>query len=180
MIVVRRALEEGFEVVPVPGPSAFVAALSVSGLSTEEFMFIGFLPSKKMQRQKRLKELSLEPRTLVFYESPHRVVDTLIDMEEIFGKERKAVVVKELTKLHEEILRGGLSRVLDELEETTIAGEYIIILEGKAKEVMSLDEALDEVKALMKKGMGRKEAVKTVASEYGLSKKELYGRSLQR
>lgn len=177
-VLVGRALEEGVEVVPVPGPSALVAALSISGLSTEEFTYIGFLPSKRGQRQRKLGDLSLEPRTLVFFESPHRVVDTLIDMEKMLGN-RKTALVKELTKIYEEVYRGGLSDILDTLEEATIAGEYVIIVEGKQKGEMSLDEAVDEVRALMKKGLGRKEAVRTVASEYGISKKELYERSLK-
>jgi 16S rRNA (cytidine1402-2'-O)-methyltransferase len=177
-VLIREALEKGIDVIPVPGPSALITALSISGLSTEEFTFIGFLPSKKGPRQRRLKELALEPVTLVFFESPHRIVDTLIDMEEIFGN-RKAAVIKELTKLYEEVYRGGLSEILDRLEEETIAGEYAVIIEGKEKGEISPDEALAEVAALMKKGLVRKEAVKTVAGQYGISKKELYDRSLK-
>jgi 16S rRNA (cytidine1402-2'-O)-methyltransferase len=177
-VLVGKALDEGVEVVPVPGPSALVTALSISGLSTEEFTYIGFLPSKRGQRQRKLGDLSLEPRTLVFFESPHRVVDTLIDMEKMLGN-RKTALIKELTKLYEAVYRGGLSEILDTLEDETIAGEYVIIVEGKEKGEMSIDEAVDEVRALMKKGLGRKEAVKTVASEYGISKKELYDRSLK-
>ncbi len=179
-VLIREALAEGIEVVPVPGPSALVAALSVSGLPTETFTFVGFLPSKKNQRKQILKDLSLESATLVFYESPHRVVDTLIDMEEAFGKEREAALTKELTKVHETVLRGTLSEVLDELEETTIAGEYVIIVKGRDKGHVSAEEALEEVMALIKKGMGRKEAAKTVASQYGLSSKELYDGSLKK
>jgi 16S rRNA (cytidine1402-2'-O)-methyltransferase len=176
-VLIGKALGEGVEVVPVPGPSALVTALSISGLPTEEFTFIGFLPSKKGARQRTLRELSLEPRTLIFFESPHRVVDMLIDMEEAFGN-RRAAVIKELTKMHEEVYRGGLSDILDRLEEATIAGEYVVVVEGKEKGEMPLEEALDEVGALMKKGLGRKEAVRTVAEQYGLRKKELYEKSL--
>jgi 16S rRNA (cytidine1402-2'-O)-methyltransferase len=177
-VLISRALAEGIDVVPVPGASALTAALSISGLSTEEFTFVGFLPSKRTHRQKKLAELALEPRTLVFYEAPHRILDTLIDIEEIFGN-RKIAVIKELTKMYEEVIRGKVSEVLDRLEKSTIAGEYVIVIEGRTKQKVSLDEALSEVMSLMKKGMGRKEAVKTVASQYGLSKKELYDRSLQ-
>jgi 16S rRNA (cytidine1402-2'-O)-methyltransferase len=177
-VLVKRAIEEDIPVVPVPGPSAFVTALSISGLSTEEFTYVGFLPSRKGQRQRILKDLSIEPRTLVFYESPHRIVDTLIDMEEAFGGDRRAAVIKELTKLHEEGYRGGLSGILDALEEAVIAGEYVVIVEGKKKGPLTLEEALEEVGALMKKGKGRKEAVNIVAAQYGLSRKELYARSL--
>jgi 16S rRNA (cytidine1402-2'-O)-methyltransferase len=178
-VLIKRALEEGLSVVSVPGASALIAALSISGLSTEEFTFIGFLPAKKTQRQKVLKELSLESRTLVFYEAPHRILETLSDMMEIFG-ERRAAVVKEVSKIHEEVLRGNLYEILDRLEEYTIAGEYVIVVEGRAEEKrLTTDDALSEVSALMKKGLGRKEAVKKIAETYGLSKKELYDKSLK-
>lgn len=180
-VLIRRAIEEGINVMPIPGPSALITALSVSGLSSEEFVFVGFLPAKAIQRQKKLKELLLERRTIIVYEAPHRILDTLSDMEEILGAEthkRKAVLVKEITKMHEEILRGTVSEILNLLEDKAIAGEYVIIIEGRKKESVSIDEAMTEVKSLMKKGKGRKEAVKIVAEEYGLSKKELYDRSL--
>jgi 16S rRNA (cytidine1402-2'-O)-methyltransferase len=177
-VLIRRALEEGIEVVPVPGPSSLLTALSISGLPTEEFTYIGFLPGKRGPRQRVLRDLALEPRTMVFFESPHRVIDTLIDMEDIF-KDRPAALVKELTKLHEQVFRGGLSSILDRLEEAAIAGEYVIVVGGKEKEALSLDEALAEVAGLMKRGLGRKEAVRTVAGQYGLSKKDLYDRSLE-
>jgi 16S rRNA (cytidine1402-2'-O)-methyltransferase len=177
-VLIKRAIDEGIDVVPIPGPSAAIAALSVSGLSTEEFTFIGFLPPKAAQRQKRLNKLALEPRTLIFYEAPHRIFETLKDMEEIFGQ-RQAALAKEITKMHEEILRGTISEILDILKTRTIAGEYVIMVEGMKKKDVSIDIALDEIKALMKKGKGRKEAVKIVAEAYGLSKKELYDKSLE-
>lgn len=177
-VLIRKAIHEGIDVISIPGPSALISALSISGLPTEEFTFIGFLPQKESQRQKVLKELSLEHRTLIFYEAPHRIFEALQDMEEIFG-ERKAAIIKEITKIHEEALRGSISDILDKLEKTTIAGEYVIIVEGKKKEEVSFDEALGEVRAFMKKGRGRKEAAKMVSELYGLSKKELYDRSLE-
>lgn len=178
-VLIKRALEEGLGVVSIPGASALIAALSISGLSTEEFTFIGFLPARKSQRQKILKELSLEPRTLVFYEAPHRILETMSDMKEIFG-ERKAAVVKEISKIHEEILRCSISEILDKLERSTIAGEYVVVVERRAEETrLTTDDAISEVRALMKKGLGRKEAVKKVAEAYGLSKKELYDKSLE-
>ncbi len=178
-VVVRRALEEGYEVEAVPGPSALVAALSISGLSTEEFTFMGFLPSKSGSRGRALKDLSLEPRTLVFYESPHRIVDMLIDLEKVFGKERRIALFKELTKFFETVYRGTVSEVLDRLENDTIAGEYVVAVEGHARQEASEEEALQEVAALMKRGLGRNEAVKTVARQYGISKKDLYALSLE-
>ena len=176
-VLIKKAIEADINIIPIPGPSAVIAALSASGISAEEFTFIGFLPPKESHRQKRLKELSLEMRTLIFYEAPHRIFETLADMEEILGQ-RKAALVKELTKIHEETIRGNLTDIVDALKNHTIAGEYVIIVEGKLKESLTADEALDEVKALMKKGKGRKEAVKIVAEAYGFSKKVLYDRSL--
>lgn len=176
-VVIRKALDEGFDVIPVPGPSALIAALSVSGLPLREFTFVGFLPSKKTQRRKTLEELSLEKRTLVFYEAPHRIIETLKDMYDIFGN-RNIAVFKEITKLHEEVFRGTLEKVISEIEGSTIAGEFVILIEGKGEKGVSLEDALKEVTSLMKKGKGRKEAVSIVSEAYGLSKKELYDRSL--
>jgi 16S rRNA (cytidine1402-2'-O)-methyltransferase len=176
-VLIKRAIEEQIDLIPIPGPSACISALSVSGLSTEEFTFLGFLPSKVGQRQKRLSELKHETRTLCFYEAPHRLMQSLSDIREILG-ERRAVLAKELTKLHEEVLRGTIPEVIQALESRMIAGEYVIIVEGFHQERLSIDEALFEVNSLMKKGLGRKEAVKTVADSYGISKKELYDKSL--
>ena len=176
-MLIKRAVEEKIDIIPVPGPSAFIAALSVSGLPTEEFIFVGFLPPKSGQRLKRLSELKHEAKTLIFYEAPHRLEEALSDAMEIFG-ERKAALAKEITKLHEEVLRGTLSEILHVLQSRMIAGEYVIVIEGFNAERPSIDEALHEVLSLMKKGLGRKEAVKTVAEGYGISKKELYDKSL--
>lgn len=177
-VLIERAVREGISVVSVPGPSALVAALSISGLPIKEFTFVGFLPPRKSQRQKMLRELSIEKRTLVFYEAPHRVLETLGDMSEILGG-RNAALVKEITKIHEEALRGDISDILGMLDDKTIAGEYVIIVEGKKREDVSFEDALLEVKSLMKKGRGRKEAATLVSEQYGLSKKELYDRSLE-
>ncbi len=176
-VLIKRAIEQKIDLISIPGPSACISALSVSGLSTEEFTFLGFLPSKSGQRLKRLNELKHETRTLIFYEAPHRLVQTLSAMREILG-ERRAALAKEITKLHEEVLRGTIPEVIQALESRMIAGEYVIIVEGFQQERLSINEALCEVNSLMKKGLGRKEAVKTVAEGYGISKKELYDKSL--
>ncbi len=178
-LLIRKAIEEGIRVVPVPGPSAVIAALSLSGMPTEEFTFIGFLPVREGQRRRMLQRISLEPRSLVLYEAPHRIADTLADMQAVMG-ERSVVVIKELTKVHEEVLRGKMSDVLTRLKQTTIAGEYVIVLQGRPEpDVGSVDDALAEVRELMRRGLGRKEAVKKIAGEYGISKKGLYDRSLE-
>ncbi len=177
-VLIKKAIEEGIEIIPVPGPAAFVVALSLSGFSTEEFIFCGFLPAKLSQRQKMLKELSFERRTIVIYESPHRILQSLSDMKQIFG-ERRAVLVKELTKIFEDIIRGSIAEISERLVETKIAGEYVIVVEGMSEdEKVHVGDALDEIKLLMKKGLGRKDAVKRTAGAYGLSRKELYDMSL--
>lgn len=178
-VLIGKAIEEGIRVVPVPGPSAVITALSLSGFSTEEFTFCGFLPAKETQRRKALERVSLEQRTLVFYEAPHRILETVADIAKIIG-ERNVVVIRELTKLHEEVFRGTVSAVLDGLEHSTIAGEYVIILDGRPeKGELHMDDALREVRELMRKGLGRKESAKKIGEAYGFSKKELYDRSLE-
>ncbi|GAB4410210.1 MAG: 16S rRNA (cytidine(1402)-2'-O)-methyltransferase [Thermodesulfovibrionales bacterium] len=176
-VLIEKAVREGINVVSVPGPSALIAAISISGLPVREFTFIGFLPPRRTQRQKMLMNLKMERRVLIFYEAPHRVLETIEDMKEVFG-ERRAALVKEITKLHEEVLRGSLGDILQTLNDRTIAGEYVIVVEGKREGAVSFDEALQEVRALIKRGRGRKEAVKIVSEQYGLSRRELYERSL--
>lgn len=178
-VLIRRAIEEGISVVPVPGASALIAALSVSGLFTEEFSFFGFLPPKRTERLRKLEQLRFERRTMVFYEAPHRLLETVEDFIEVFGGERRVAIFKELTKIHEQAMRGSLQEVYSRLPGSVIAGEYVIVLEGSSGRAASIEEALEEVKVLMKQGMGRKEAVKTVAEHYNLSSKELYDRSLR-
>jgi len=177
-VLIKKAIEENIQIVSIPGPSAFVAALSVSGLPTDQFTFMGFLPSRTSQRQKFLREVYLEQRTLIFYEAPHRIVDTLLDVSRIFG-ERKAALIKEITKFHEDVVRGSITEIIEEVQKTTIAGEYVIIVEGWSGMNRSITEdVLSELHACMRKGLGRKEAVKRIAETYGLSKKELYKKSL--
>lgn len=178
-VLISRAIESGISVVPIPGPSALITALSLSGFSTAEFVFVGFLPPKLTYRMKKLRDLSLETRTLIIYEAPHRIVETVSEMSGIFA-DRRAVLVKELTKLFEEIYRGTFPDILAQLEASKIAGEYVLVIEGRGEEEgMNADNALSEVKALMKKGLSRKDASKRIAEQYGLSKKELYDKSLE-
>lgn len=177
-LLIKSAIDHAVPVIAVPGPSALLAALSVAGLPTEEFSFIGFLPSKTAQRRKKLAGLKHEARTLVLYEAPHRLVEALSDVRDILG-DRSAALVKEITKLHETAFRGALSGIIDALQSVTIAGEYVLVVAGASPERAGLEEALEEVRLLMQKGKGRKEAVTIVAEGYGLSRKELYDRSLE-
>lgn len=177
-VVIKKAIEEKIPLTVIPGPTSFVAALSLSGLSTEQFTFIGFLPSNKSQRLKALKNLCFETRTLIFYEAPHRVFETLIDMDKIFS-ERRAAIIKEISKIHEEVIRGFIHELLPLFQYSKIYGEYIIIVEGRSsiKNILP-EDALSEVHSLMKKGLSRKEAVRRIAEQYDISKKELYNNSL--
>lgn len=179
-VLIKRAIEEDIQVVPVPGPTALIAALTISGFSTEEFVFCGFLPAKQSQRRKFLEELSLERRTVVIYESPHRVLESMGEIADIFGG-RRMLLVREITKLHEEVLRGTVSWVFASLGESKIAGEYVLVIEGRQEGEGGHreEDAIKEIKSLMRKGLGRKEAVKRVAEQYGLSRKELYDKSLE-
>ncbi len=129
--LVQLAIGEGIKVIPVPGASAFLSALVVSGLPTDRFAFEGFLPAKLGKRRKRLKELLEEERTLIFYESPHRFAKTLDDISEILGQ-RRMVVARELTKKFEEILRGTAEEIKGSLGERKLKGELVILIEGKS------------------------------------------------
>jgi 16S rRNA (cytidine1402-2'-O)-methyltransferase len=128
-LLVRLAIQENIRVVPIPGASAFLSALVVSGLPTDRFTFEGFLPAKSGKRRKRLEELQQEKRTMIFYESPHRFLKTLEDISQIFG-ERKIVVAKELTKKFEEIKRGTSSEVREYFEKSKVRGELMLVVEG--------------------------------------------------
>jgi 16S rRNA (cytidine1402-2'-O)-methyltransferase len=128
-LLVRACIKEGIPLETLPGPTAFVPALINSGLPCEKFVFEGFLPQKK-GRQKRLSELATEPRTMVLYESPYRLVKTLSQMAEHFGPDRKASVSRELTKIHEETVRGTLEELAQHYSQGTVKGEIVIVVEG--------------------------------------------------
>jgi len=178
-VLIKKAIDEDIVVVPVPGVSALITALSVSGLRTDEFVFLGFLPPRASERKKTLMELSYEKRTIIFYESPHRLIDTLYDMKEHFGS-RMACIIKEITKLYEKAYRGVLLDIIAEIERDKVKGEYVIMVEGRGPEPPSLEEAIKEVRYLIKMGRGRKEAVKTIADTYGIEKEKLYRMSLEK
>jgi len=129
--IVQRALENGISVIPIPGPTAFISALIVSGLPTDRFVFEGFLPLKKGRRTK-FESLKLESRTIILYESPHRIRKTLTEIQNYFGN-RNVVVARELTKKFEEIVRGPIQLVLSELEKKEPRGEYVVIIEGASR-----------------------------------------------
>lgn len=176
--LVRAAIENEILVVPVPGPSALISALIAAGLPTDEFFFAGFLPSRANARRARLADLQAVPGTLIFYEAPHRLAETLRDAYEILG-EREAVVARELTKMHEEIRRGRLSKLTaDYTEETDVRGEIVVLIDRNVidlpvKESTSIAALVDQFET---DGLDHRAALKKAARELGLSRAEAYRR----
>lgn len=178
--LINLAIDQNIPVVPVPGATAAIAALSISGLPTDSFVFEGFLPSKQTARIKRLRELAGEERTIIFYEAPHKIIKTVEDMIEVLG-DRRAVVTRELTKIHEEMLRGTLPEILKRLNKGTIKGEFTIIIHGASAEPKKKDiDTAEYLKNLMlHRGLSKKEAIAAAAEELGLPKKAVYSASLK-
>jgi 16S rRNA (cytidine1402-2'-O)-methyltransferase len=172
--LVTAAIAAGIAVVPVPGPSAALAALAGSGLTTDSFRFCGFLPPKPTQRRKMLEQLRHETCTLIFYEAPHRVLDSLDDLSAVMGS-RPIAVARELTKLHEEFLRGTAAQVRAQLaERPSIRGEFTVLI-GKAEAVEPDETPIEEaVRAFESQGLPRMDAIKQVARARGMSKREVY------
>jgi 16S rRNA (cytidine1402-2'-O)-methyltransferase len=180
--IVTAAIDRGISVVPVPGAAAFISALVASGLPSDQFFFAGFLPARAQARRGRLEELRAITATLVFYETPHRIAATLRDACDVFG-ERRAVVGRELTKLHEEIARGSLSELREQFSsENNARGEMVLIISGEPAAdarttVLSADSSdslLARVRNLEKEGLESKEALKKAAREFGLKRAEAY------
>jgi 16S rRNA (cytidine1402-2'-O)-methyltransferase len=179
--LVTAAVAAGISVQPIPGPSALLTALAASGLPTDAFRFAGFLPPKSGQRSSVLEAFSNDPATLIFYEAPHRILDALADVDRIMGA-RPVVVARELTKTHEEFLRGAARQILDILASRDAVKGEITLLIGKAgkNDVAQLDQTPIEeaVAACMREGLTRMDAVKAVARRRGLPKREVYAQSL--
>lgn len=176
--VVRKAHEIGAKVVPIPGAVAFVNALVVSGLPTDSIFFGGFLPSKKNERRKRLQEVREIPATLLFYETPHRLAKSLSDCLEILGN-RKAAVVREITKLHEETLLGTLEELAEKFLQPSVKGEIVLVIDrnqvsGLRFQVSGSTTLVSRVAELEAEGIDRKIALKKAAKEFGLPRSEAY------
>ncbi len=176
--IVREAIDRSILVVPIPGPSALIAAVSASGLPNGGFAFFGFLPARRAARRARLKELAEIKSTLVFYEAPHRIKETIADAREVFGN-RECVVARELTKLHEEFVRGSLSEL--EMPEGPVRGEIVLLIgpplqdqpRQLAREQMySISEDVERL--INAEGLDRKSALKRIARERGISKSDAY------
>ncbi|MEJ1091304.1 16S rRNA (cytidine(1402)-2'-O)-methyltransferase [Microbacterium istanbulense] len=175
--VVAAAVEAGVTVTAIPGPSAVLMALAISGLPTDRFTFEGFLPRKPGERRKVLRALAAEPRTMVFFESPSRLASALADMGEAFGVDRRIAVCRELTKLYEEVRRGTASELVT-WAEGGVKGEIVVVVEGAAPVEVSGDDALAQVQALVADGIRLKDAAAEVAAATGLSSRDLYQAAL--
>jgi 16S rRNA (cytidine1402-2'-O)-methyltransferase len=189
--LVQAAIETGVQVIPIPGANAALSALVASGLPTNEFVFLGFLPEKSGARRTQLEELAAEAhdaarRILIFYEAPHRILDTLADLESVWGSELRVVVARELTKVHEEFLRGTVAEVRRELDaRDRVRGEITLLVEpptrtAQAGSAGAAEKLTDRLARLQSEaGIDEKEALKRLARESGQSKSDLY-RELQR
>ncbi len=173
--LVRQARENGIEVESVPGPSALITAISISGFPCGRFCFEGFLSMNKISRRTHLEDLKTEKRTMVFYEAPHKLPATLKDMFKYFG-DRQIVLVRELTKIHETVLKTTLSQAISYYEENVPRGEFVIIIEGanKEKKTFTLDDAVKIAKDLVKEGKSTSFAAKEAAEITGIKKGDIY------
>jgi len=178
--LVQAAVREAIPIVPVPGPSALTAALSVSGLPTDRFAFEGFLPAKKHERRARLQLLREETRTLVFYETPHRLKESLNDLLEILG-DRELVLGREVTKLYEEFVRGRISEVSAAVGRSEPRGEITLVIGGYGGEEIPTEELLRvEIEKLKKKGLRVKEIAEILGERFSCPKKDIYRLALEK
>lgn len=175
--VVKRAIEEGIEIIPIPGACAFVNALIASGFSTKEFSFIGFLPVNKKEKKDKLESIKNETRTLIFYEAPHKMKTTLESLLEVLGN-RRIVLARELTKIHEEFIRSTINEVLEKEE---YKGEFVILIEGSeiSKEDIELknlnEMTLEEhYQKYEQEGLSKKDIIKRIAKDRNVNKNEIY------
>ena len=179
--LVKQCAQAGITVCAIPGPCAVITALSISGQATGRFCFEGFLSTAKKSRREHLDALVKETRTMVFYEAPHKLLSTLEDMEEVFGADRPISLCRELTKLHEEVVRTTLGEAIEKYTEQPPKGEFVLVIAGAPeviKEVATADDAVTRVKALMDTGISRKDAIKQTAKELNLPKNVVYDAAL--
>lgn len=179
--LVKQCAQAGITVCAIPGPCAAITALSISGQSTGRFCFEGFLSVSKKSRREHLDSLRSEKRTMIFYEAPHKLMNTLEDMAEAFGAERPISFCRELTKLHEEVIRTTLGQAIEYFTATPPKGEFVLVLAGAPEEAKELPTAVDaaaRVSELITQGLSRKDAVKQTAKELDLPKNAVYAAAL--
>ena len=178
-VLVKLCAEQGIDIKVVPGPSAVVSAVAVSGLSTRRFTFEGFLPVPKKERAERLEKLRGETAVMVFYEAPHKLKTTLADLCEFFGGDRRIALCRELTKIHEEVIRLTLSEAVEYYNINEPKGEFVLVLEGASEDAedgITIEQAMEQVMKLIDMGEKPTEACKAVAKETGFRKSELYAK----
>ena len=179
--LVRQCAEAGITVCAIPGPCAVITALSISGQSTGRFCFEGFLSTAKKSRREHLNALAQERRTMIFYEAPHKLLATLEDMAQVFGPERPISLCRELTKLHEEVVRTTLGEAIEKYTQNSPKGEFVLVVAGAAETVeeeATAEDAAQMVRRLMAGGMSRKDAVKETAKALDLPKNAVYDAAL--
>ncbi|MBS3026384.1 MAG: 16S rRNA (cytidine(1402)-2'-O)-methyltransferase [Dolichospermum sp. DET50] len=174
--LIKACIDDGITVVPIPGASAVITALSAAGLPTDRFIFDGFLPVKSQQRKQYLESLQGESRTLVFYESPHRLRDTLADLGEVLGSDRQLVIARELTKLYEEFWRGTVGDAIADYTQREPQGEYTLLVAGNPPSQIQLTETelKTELLQIMQQGISRSQASRQLAKDTSLSRRYLY------
>ena len=180
--LVKQCAAAGIQVCAIPGPCAVITALSISGQNTGRFCFEGFLSTAKKSRREHLESLVQEQRTMIFYEAPHKLVNTLEDMAAVFGEDRSISLCRELTKLHEEVVRTTLGQAIEKYTQTPPKGEFVLVVAGAAapvKEVATTSDAAARVKELMESGISRKDAIKQTAKELNLPKNVVYDAALE-
>ena len=179
--LVRQAIAQGVDVVPIPGACAPILALIVSGLPIRRFCFEGFLPAKKEQRRKTITAFAQEQRTVVFLESPHRLLKTLADLNDILGEDRKMAVCREITKMYEEVFRGTIKEAREAFLKRSVKGEFVLVLDGAAPQPAEISEAciISAINQKIQNGETKKDAVLNTASELNLNKNKVYKISLK-
>ena len=179
--LVKLCHDAGITVCAIPGPCAVITALSISGQATGRFCFEGFLSTAKKSRREHLESLANEQRTMIFYEAPHKLVNTLEDMSAVFGADRPISLCRELTKLHEEVVRTTLGGAIEKYTENSPKGEFVLVVAGapeQEKESATPEDAAARVQQLMNEGLSRKDAIKQTAKELNLPKNVVYDAAL--
>jgi 16S rRNA (cytidine1402-2'-O)-methyltransferase len=174
--LIEKCIDGNIEITVIPGPSAALSALVLSGLPTDSFLFMGFLPRKKEKRKKKIEELSHLSHTIIMYESPRRIEKLLEELIPVFGK-RRAALVREITKIHEESIRGNLDKILEAVKSKEVKGEIVLVVEGGKEEKIKAytgNEIEERLAELMGKGINKKDALRIIRSEYDISRQKLY------
>ena len=175
--IVKQAIKREIEIIPIPGPCAAISALIASGIDAKEFCFIGFLPTNKKLRENKFKQLKQETKTIIFYEAPHKLLATLRDLKEYVGN-RNIVLAKEITKIHEQYIRGTVDDILIKVKEPK--GEYVVVIEGKEEDLEQEEKVLnmltieEHYKVYEEQGYDKKEIIKKIAKDRGVNKNEIY------